>query len=163
MDIQTSLSWVLLAATPFHLEQAGNNTGISPEGQGSLGTLPQLGHGAGSSEPGMPWNLIPFISFLEETHKKQKCRQASDNFSFWGGLFLSQGFERVIQERKEGKEGLVSGGGEAVTELKGWMHLQGAESKQNIGELQLPEIKNMLIGNVGMLVGAPKKPWMGNE
>lgn len=117
----------------------------------------------GAQNQGCPGTLSLLFPSLRKHIKSKNATRLQVISLFWGGLFLSQGFERVIQERKEGKEGLVSGGGEAVTELKGWMHLQGAESKQNIGELQLPEIKKVLIGNVGMLVGAPKKPWMGNE
>jgi len=55
-----------------------------------------------------------------------------------------------------GKEVIISRGRQAVTKLNGWMHLQDAEGKQNIRELQLPKIKNMLIGK---LVSTSKKPW----
>lgn len=58
-----------------------------------------------------------------------------------------------------GKEVIISGGRQAVTKLKGWMHLQDAEGKQNMRELQLHKIKNMLIGE---LVSTSKKPWLGN-
>lgn len=58
-----------------------------------------------------------------------------------------------------GKEVIISGGRQAVTKLNVWVHLQDAEDKQNIRELQLHKIKNMLIGK---LFSTSKKPWLGN-
>lgn len=74
------LPWLLLAAPPFHLQRAENSTSTSPKGNFRSSTT--AGAWSRSSEPEMSWSFIPFISFLEKTHKKQKCCQALENFSF---------------------------------------------------------------------------------